>query len=190
MDENSTLNDLARKLEQSKERDLKQVQRIEEEKLSELSQRLHERLNKELNTIEEDMTTRLYNFKEELTKARSTIVKQENELMQEIKGQRIEIIGEIEDLNHRLSKIKSKQWIIPTVIGISIVAGLAIGSWSLGAYTTHQLQTLAEIREAQKAIKSYKPVLKVWGNGIEIKKGYQAKLEKTNEGTYFLRLEE
>jgi len=179
MSESLALSELAKRLEQSKERELKQVHRIQAEKLHELSERLNERLSSELSTIEDDMTTRLYNFKEKLTEVRSGIVKQENELLKEIRSQHKEIRAEIEETERKLSTIDRKKWIIPTVIGISIIAGLAIGSWSLGAYASHQLRVIEDhkktiveleqlIQEQNKAKDRW--IKKTWSNAIGVEK--------------------
>lgn len=179
MSENLALSELARKLEQSKKQELEQIKAIEAESMSELAKSLKASLQTELSSIKES----IYEVQKFVNTKNKSIA--ENS---EVYSNQIE--KNFRELNDQLVKIRAKQWIIPTVMGIAIVLALVLGTWGTTKYLTHQLQTLAELNEAQKAIKSYKPVLKVWGNGIEIKKGYQAKLEKTNEGTYFLRLEE
>jgi hypothetical protein len=98
MSENLALSELVESLKQSKEQEYQAIKQIESEKLSVLSRHLGEQLHKELNTIEEDMTTQLYSLHEKLSKARSTIIKQENDLLKEIQLQRKKIRAEIKEI--------------------------------------------------------------------------------------------
>jgi hypothetical protein len=190
MNENLALSDLAKRLEEGKEREFQAIQRIEEEKLKELSQRLSEQLSRELNTIEEDMTTRLYSFKERLSETRKEIVDREKEMLRQIATEREELLRqiarereaiseEIEEMKKPIRSIRSitaKQWIVPVAIGLSIVLGMSIGSYALGQYIQEEVIAYNEIEkkiDEAKAIKreigKYRQVAKTYSDAIELK---------------------
>jgi DNA repair exonuclease SbcCD ATPase subunit len=138
-------------------------------------------MDNELNTIAEDMTRRSKNLQKKLTEIRKEIYKEEKQFIQTLQKEREEIEEEIESLSGNLIKIRVKQWIIPSLIGISIVLGLGIGSLALGKWISSQYQeikTLSQeiegLKEKRKSIKNYSPIHKVYNNGIEFKKGYKA----------------
>ena len=179
MSENSALSDLTKKLEAKKSRELELVKEIEAKSINELAQSLKASLQTELSSIKES----IYEVQKFVNAKNKIIVKNS-----EVYSSQIE--KNFTDLNDQLVKIRAKQWIIPAVMGISIVLALALGTWGVTKYLENQLKVVAKLNEVREEVKEYKPVLKVWNNGIEIKKGYQAKLVKTENGTYFLEIKE
>lgn len=112
MSESLALSKLVRKLKESKEREIEQVRKIEEEKLSELSQRLSERLSKELNTIEEGIRLSAIPIQvasEEITeeteksleRAKQSVQEKDAEIMQEIKKLHRKRMADMRQLVHR-----------------------------------------------------------------------------------------
>jgi Fe2+ transport system protein B len=142
-----------------------------------LSESLNESLREELNIIEDDMSNRMKKFQEKLTQSRKKIIEEEKSLIKEIKAQRVEIEEEIEEMSQSLTKIKTKQWLMPTVIAVAVLLGLALGSYGLAQYTSTELQILNEIEQQtieakknRKKIGSYPLIVKTYRDGIELKK--------------------
>jgi cytochrome c-type biogenesis protein CcmH/NrfG len=177
MEENLALESLSKNLAKRKSKEIEEIKQIEQEKLSELSKSLNKLLKEELHTIEDDMSSRMKKFQEKLTQSRKKIIEEEKSLIKEIKAQRAEIEEEIEEMSQSLTKIKTKQWLMPTVIAMAVLLGLALGSYGLAQYTSIELQTLNEIEqqtiEAKKnkeKMGSYPLIVKTYNDGIELKK--------------------
>jgi hypothetical protein len=90
-------------------------------------------------------------------------------------------------MGQELTKIKTKQWIIPTVMGISIVLALVLGMWGTTKYLTHQLQQIVEQGAMKKQVEAYSQIKKTYKSQIEM---YQKpSLWETNDGTWIIELE-
>ena len=203
MSENLALSELAKRLEKNKEEEIKQVHRIQAEKLHELSQRLNERLSSELSTIEDDMRQNLQQIEAKMSEDWEKITKQEKHLHKEIeklqedlKLKMIEFSMDTaeaaDQIHEELNKLKRisevKRLIYPALIGISIIFGLAAGAWSLGAYASHQLQEIEDQRSEIVKLDDIKRKLMeldgitVYSDGIRIKK--KPKVFQTKDGDW------
>lgn len=169
MNEDLTLGNLEAVLKKKKNEFKQESQEIKKESLDDFKKSLDEYMDSELHTIEEDMTRRTRNLQKKLSEIRKEIYKEEKELRQTLQEERSQIEEEIESLSGDLTKIRVKQWIIPTIIGASIVIGLGIGSLSLGKWISSQYQEVEELADE-----------------IKTQKGELAKIQKT-KGKYIVK---
>ena len=185
MNESLALSELVKRLEKRNEQEAAAIIEIEEKKLRELSERLSERLNSELSTIEDDMSQKLQSFTEKLSKARSEIIENEKGLLRKVRSQQKEIKAQIEETDRQLMQIVSKsqlkRLLYPTLIGIAVVAGLAIGTYALGKYLGHLTQQINKLQETRKQIEAYENV-KVYDDGITIPR--EPKVFQTKDGDW------
>ena len=197
MNEDLTLGNLEAVLEKKKNEFKQESQQIKKESLDDYTKRLKEYMDNELHTTEEDMTRRTINLQKKLTEIRREIHKEEKQFMQKLQEERESIEGEIESLSGSLTKIRAKQWIIPTLIGVSIVIGLGIGSLTLGKWISNQYQVVEDLADEIKTEKEElatiqktkgKYTVKAWSNAIGVKKEPQV-WRDTKENLWIVKFE-
>lgn len=147
MGEISNLTELAKKLQESKAKELKQVQQIEQEKLADLTISLKRSYQNAVDTIEVDMTERLSNLQKAMTEARHKIMEEEKAMLKKIKVNRLEIEEEATSLHQSIARVKAKYWITPLMVGLSLTTGLMLGLWGMGVIITDRNQELAQVNE-------------------------------------------
>ncbi|MGC9351824.1 MAG: hypothetical protein ACP5D3_07535 [Sulfurovum sp.] len=192
MEKSSTLTSLSQSLEQSKQRELENVKKIEQESMSELAKSLKRSLETELSSIESDMSKRLTNLREKMSEARQKIVADEKATLNVLRENRAEIEDEALNLVQAVKRAKARYWIVPLIAAASITLGLALGLWGLGVAITDRTQTLislnqeiAKAEQMKKSLDPYVPINKVYGNGFEVKKGYTIDAWKSKNGLWF-----
>jgi hypothetical protein len=167
---------LAKKLQQSKERELQELKQIESEKLSELSLSLRESLKRELSMLEADMIARLKNLQIKMSEARQMVLKDEKATLKTLKKNRAEIEEETLSLLQAVNKIQMRYWVVPLIVGLALTLGLAIGLWGLGAVISDRNQALIQLNEQ---IEESKASFKMRGIGVDgdyiiLPKGWRA----------------
>lgn len=75
---------------------------------------------------------------------------------------------------------------LPTIIGIAVVVGLALGSLSLGKYITHQIQSIMkgdqELSEIEGKIEKLKRLgIQIDGKYLIVPKGYKVETGYTSK---------
>lgn len=178
MNEDLTLGNLEAALEKKKNEFKQESQQIKKENLDDYTKSLKEYMDNELHTIEEDITKRTVNLQKKLSEIRKEIYKEEKQFARKLQEEREAIEEEIESLSGSLTKIRVKQWIIPMIIGASIVIGLGIGSFVLGKWISSQYQAVEELADEIKTQKAElatiqktkgKYTVKAWNNAIGVK---------------------
>lgn len=159
MSKDSTLSELAKRLEQNKKQELDQIKQIEAESMSELAKSLRTSLQTELSSIKED----IYEVQKFLHSKNEILAKN-------AETNANEIIQSFQNMSQELTKLKAKQWIIPTVMGLVLVLALALGTWGITKYLATQLQALEKLREviAQTEKTQDKYVIKSWNNAVGV----------------------
>jgi len=156
--------------------------------MSELAKSLRTSLETELSSIEDDMTTRLNKLRTKMSEARKNIIKDENETLRTLRTNRETIESESESLMQSLNKIKLRYWLVPLIVGVSLILGLTLGTYLLGSWITSQFQDLqtlrAETAEAKKKQEKY--IAKTYDNGIGLKSEYKPKSYKAEDGTWIV----
>jgi len=182
------LSELARKLEQSKSRELEQVKQIESEKLHELSQSLRESLEKELTTLEGDMIERHTNLAKRLSQIRVKTYKAEEEGLKQIEDEAISLLQAV-------NRVKVRYWIVPLIVAASLIIGLVAGMWGLGVAISGRTQTLtqlneqiAEAKKQREAVGQYDQIVETYRDAIEIKK--KPNVWQTDKGTWAVQFKE
>jgi type II secretory pathway pseudopilin PulG len=157
MQKDLTLESLDKSLEQSKRAELEKQQQIELESMNEFQESLRTSFQTELDLIKEDIykTQKFLNAK---NKGLATNAEKYSK----------EMIESFQSVSQELIKMKSKQWIIPTVMGLAIVLALALGSYLLAQYTSSELQALNDIEKQIQELKKTKDkyVVKIWSDGV------------------------
>lgn len=171
MQKDLTLESLDKSLEQSKKAELEKQQQIELESMSEFQKSLKTSLQTELDLIKED----IYEVQKFLNKKNETLTNNaeiySKQILESFQNVNKEMSENFQNANKELTKIKAKQWIIPTVMGLVLVLALALGTWGVTKYLESQLLALGEVRaEIGKAKRVQdKYVIKSWSNAIGVK---------------------
>jgi len=179
MNENSTLDDLSQRLEQSKKAELEKQQQIELESMNEFLKSLKTSLQTELDLIKDD-----------IYKVQKFVNSKNNTLAKNAEQNAKEITQSFQSVSQELTKLKAKQWIIPTVMGLAIVLALALGTWGVTKYLESQLQALQELREviAQTEKTKDKYIVKSWSNGIGVENEPRV-FKSQEEGLWIVQFE-
>ena len=160
MDKDLTLESLDKSLEQSKRAELEKQQQIELESMNEFQESLRASFQTELDLIKED-----------IQKVQKFVNSKNNILAENAEKNATQILESFQSVSQELTKLKTKQWIIPTIMGLAIVLALALGSYLLAQYTSSELQALNDIEKQIQELKKTKDkyVIKSWDNAIGVK---------------------
>ncbi len=195
MSENLALSELAKRLERRKKVELERIEQIERETLKRLSDDLKSFTAAELNTIEAAIRERrrqIENDTSEMSEAiERSLNKTRSETIKQSKALRKELIEEIDRIRAQAINGGTKVWLWRLITPIVLIGALAVGTWGLSAYLSHeitaqikQLEQLKAEAKQQKATMS-KYVVRSYNDGIEVEK--KPDLWRTKSGTWAIK---
>jgi len=96
----------------------------------------------------------------EMTKVHQGMIEEEKQILQYM-----------QNLNQKITQMQTKQWIIPAVMGLSIVLALVVGTWGVSQYLSSQILALQELKETIRQTKQTqdKYIKKAWSNAVGVK---------------------
>jgi hypothetical protein len=176
MSEDSTLRKLVERSTSRKMSELRQLTEAEGEILSHFMSDLRTRLQEEVSTISHD-----------ISEQRLELLKQEKLLLISAKKTKQDLIREQEIIKKGMKKSLSLSLLSPLLASGAMI----LGSVLLGKYTDGKIGEMMTIRKEIKSLAAtrdslsgFRPIQKIWANGIDLKAGYQAEIEETDGGIF------
>jgi hypothetical protein len=176
MSEDSTLKKLIERSTSRKMAELRQLTEAEREILSHFMSDLKTQLKKEVSTISHD-----------ISEQRLELLKQEKLLLISAKRTKQDLIKEHKDMKNGMKKSLYLSLLFPLLASGAMI----VGSVLLGKYTDGKIGEMMTIRKEIKSLEAtrdslsgFRPIKKIWANGIDLKEGYRAEVEEADGGIF------